>query len=157
MRKSSNSQAATVETIRHSVVSLRRLFQRKELTQLWASAFGRHSKLDYGELRLLDAVRSGATTVGDVGRLLGVDASRASRQVASAVKKGLLERRAEQRDARKVVLEVTASGQRLAEKGSQLTRDRIALALGGWSAAEKQRFAADLERFVRQLSAPHEG
>jgi DNA-binding MarR family transcriptional regulator len=144
MRKSPN----TVEAIRHSVVALRRLFQRKELAQLWASAFGRHSKLDYTELRLLDAVRAGGSTVGEVGRLLGVDASRASRQVAAAVKKGLLRRRAEQGDARKVVLEVTAAGVKLAEKGSQLTRDRIALALEGWSAAERQRFADDLERFV---------
>ncbi|MFT3711543.1 MAG: MarR family winged helix-turn-helix transcriptional regulator [Archangium sp.] len=134
------------------MVSLRRLFQRKELAQLWASAFGRHSRLDYTELRLLDAVRSGAATVGDVGRVLGVDASRASRQVASAVKKGLVRRHAEQNDARKVVLEVTAAGQRIAEKGSQLTRDRIALALDGWSATERQRFAADLEKFVRAFS-----
>src|SRR5688500_15771749 len=88
-----------VESIRRSLVSLRRLFQRRELANLWASAFGQRSELDYFDVRLLDAVRvsssnegtSGAT-VGDVSRLLGIDPSRASRQVASAVRKGLLTR-----------------------------------------------------------------
>lgn len=61
--------------------------------------------------------RAGAT-VGDVARLVGVDASRASRHVARAVTRGLLVRRASQTDARQVVLEVTPKGARLQAKGS---------------------------------------
>lgn len=141
-----------VEEIRHSLVDLRRLFQRKELAQHWAAAFGKRSRLDYAELRLLDAVRSGGATVGDVARLLGVDASRASRAVASAVEKGLLRRAVEQRDARKVVLEVTAAGAKLAAKGSELTRNRITLAIDDWSPAQTRRFARDLARFVSKMT-----
>ena len=153
MRKSS----IEVESIRQSIVELRRLFQRKDLTELWAAAFGRHSKLNYPDLRLLDAVRvaqarAGGATVGEISRLVGVDPSRASRHVAQAVRKGLLVRRAAQGDARKVVLEVTASGARLQAKGSALTRSRIALAVGSWPAADRARLAALLERFVKQLA-----
>src|SRR5215813_13806626 len=112
MRKAHKSE---VEAIRVSLVELRRLFQRRELVELWATAAGSTAGLDYTELRLLDAIRvaearGNGATVGDASRLLGVDPSRASRQVARAVAKGLLRRRAEQGDGRKVLLEVTARG-----------------------------------------------
>jgi DNA-binding MarR family transcriptional regulator len=153
--------AGTVEAIRLSLVELRRMFQRKELAELWEAAFGRSSHLDYTELRLLDAIaessgedgaggKSGAT-VGDVSRRLGVDPSRASRQVARAVSKGLLARRVAQGDGRKVVLAITPRGAAIQQKGSALTRARIALALADWSAADRDRFALAFERFVQGM------
>jgi len=158
MRKAQNIPAQ-VESIRQSMVGLRRMFQRKELTALWASASGHAGELDYSDLRLLDAVGvahgsggAGPATVGDIARLLGVDASRASRQVAAAVRRGLLARRAAQDDGRKVTLAITARGARLAARGSELTRARIALALGGWTTAEQAQLAALLHRFVAQMS-----
>jgi DNA-binding MarR family transcriptional regulator len=145
---------AHVEGIRVSLVELRRLFQRKELTALWAKAAGGDSRLDYGDLRLLDAVvvaGDGRATVGDVARLVGVDPSRASRHVARAVSRGLLRRAAAQGDARKVVLEVTPKGAALQAKGSDLTRARIALALAGWSLSDQQKFDRLFRRFVTAM------
>ncbi|HUJ61831.1 MAG TPA: MarR family winged helix-turn-helix transcriptional regulator [Kofleriaceae bacterium] len=144
---------AEIEPIRVALVDLRRLFQRKELTALWGAA-----KLDYGDLRLLDAVtvalaRRGSATVGDAARLLGIDASRASRQVARAVARGLLERRASQRDGRAVVLAVTPRGARLQARGSALTRRRIDHAIRGWPAAERRRFGTLFARFVAMMVA----
>lgn len=156
MPNAHNARGATTESIRHSLVGLRRLFQRKELADLWASAFGTQVKLDYTELRLLDAVRvSGDTgaTVGEVAVRLGIDPSRASRQVARAVRRGVLARHAAQGDARKVVVKVTPAGAKLQARGSELTRARIALALDGWSAADRQRFASLFERFARAILA----
>jgi DNA-binding MarR family transcriptional regulator len=158
--KKSEARAEQVESIRRSLVGLRRLFQRRELASLWASAFGQSSELDYFDLRLLDAVRvagsdgSSGATVGDVSQLLGVDPSRASRQVAVAVRKGLLARVAAQDDARKVLLEITPRGARLQQKGSELTRSRIDLALDGWAAADRELLAELLSRFVVQLTPP---
>ena len=130
MPKAHKSREANVEDIRRWLVTLRRLFQRKELAELWAAAFGEATQLDYTELRLLDAVAmSQPTTVGDVAQRLGIDPSRASRQVARAVASGLLGRRAEQADGRKVVLAVTRHGAALQRRGSDLTRARIALGL----------------------------
>ena len=135
------------ETIRRSLVDLRRLFQRHELPTLWGG-----NALDYGELRLLDAVRvAEPATVGDVARRLGIDPSRASRQVARAVRRGLLRRRAEQTDARKVVLEVTSRGRATQTRGSDLTRARIERAIAGWTPAERERFAELFARFVVEL------
>jgi DNA-binding MarR family transcriptional regulator len=141
------SSDPSIEAIRTSLVNLRRLFQRKELTELWAAAFGKDTQLDYSELRLLDAVTDGAT-VGEIARRLGIDPSRASRQVARAVASGLLVRRAEQADGRKVILEVTRAGARLQQRGSNLTRARIALAVASWSAADRARFAQLFGRFA---------
>ena len=78
MRKAHND-AAEVERIRTALVELRRLFQRKELTALWAAAAGGDPRLDYADLRLLDAVgvasaRHRATAGGaaaGVGRATG--------------------------------------------------------------------------------------
>lgn len=133
------------ERIRVSLVALRRLFQRKELTALWGGA-----GLDYSDLRLLDAVALSApeSTVGDVARLLGLDPSRASREVARAVSRGLVERRASPGDARRVVLAITARGDRLRARGSELTRARIEQATAGWSAADRAAFAELFARFV---------
>jgi DNA-binding MarR family transcriptional regulator len=142
------------------MVGLRRMFQRKELAALWAAEFGDDTTLDYTELRLLDAVRveqDGGATVGEIARRLGIDPSRASRQVARAVASGLLERHAEQGDGRVVVLRVTRRGAELQEQGSELTRARIALALADWSGAERERFAAQFARFTEAIldEAPH--
>ncbi len=136
------------------------MLQRKELAALWAAEFGDDTALDYTELRLLDAVRveqDQGATVGEIARRLGIDPSRASRQVASAVKNGLLERHAEQGDGRAVVLRVTRRGAVLQEQGSELTRARIALALAGWSASDRERFAALFGRFCEGMLAekPH--
>jgi DNA-binding MarR family transcriptional regulator len=147
-----------VESVRCSLVALRRLFQRRELAEMWASTFGDRARLDYGDLRLLDAVRvaqssqvDAGATVGAMSQLLGIDPSRASRQVASAVSKGLLLRQAAQGDGRKVVLKITASGERLLAKGSAVSRSRIALALDAWPDSERKRLAGLLDRFVQQL------
>lgn len=125
---------------------------------MWASAFGKQSKLDYTELRLLDAVRvsgDGGATVGEVAVRLGVDPSRASRQVARAVGRGVLGRHAVQDDGRKVVVRVTAAGAKLQARGSELTRSRISLAIDGWSAADRERFAVLFDRFAQAMLAGH--
>jgi DNA-binding MarR family transcriptional regulator len=142
------------ERIRGSLVALRRLFQRRDMVELWEAAFGRRARMDYGDLLLLDAVRvsqAGGATVGAVSALLGIDPSRGSRTVAGAVRKGLLKRRAEQGDARKVVLEITPRGAKLQATGSDLTRARIALAVRKWTAAEREEFAALFARFVEGM------
>ncbi|HEY1816940.1 MAG TPA: MarR family transcriptional regulator [Kofleriaceae bacterium] len=144
MRSAHNQRA---EAIRRSLVDLRRLFQRRELPALWGA-----NALDYAEVRLLDAVHvAEPATVGDVARRLGIDPSRASRQVARAVKRGLLRRVAEQADARKVVLEVTSRGRAIQTRGSDLTRARIERAIARWTAAERAEFVDLFARFVAEL------
>jgi DNA-binding MarR family transcriptional regulator len=152
--------AKEVELVRVALVELRRLFQRSELAKEWASAFGRAQKLDYTELRLLDAVRSATTaapgddvaTVGEIAERLGIDPSRASRLVARSVRRGTLSRHASPGDGRRVVLRVTAAGVQLQDRGSELTRARVALALAGWPTAERAAFARLFSRFAHAIA-----
>lgn len=156
-RKSPPAQR-TIEPIRGALVELRRLLQRRDLCAIWAEDIGRSGRMDYGELRLLDAVRvaqsrtSDGVTVGELATLLGIDPSRASRQVARAVKKGLVRRQATQSDGRKVVLQITASGAKLQTAGSDLTRARVDLALSGWTAKERDEFAHLFVRFAEGMA-----
>jgi DNA-binding MarR family transcriptional regulator len=156
MRKARES-VAEIEDIRLGLVALRRLFQRRELVALWAAATGTRARLDYGEVRLLDAIQAASrdqgVTVGAVARLLGIDPSRASRQVARAVARGLLRREAEQRDGRVVRLAITARGAAVQARGSALTRARIRLALARWPAEDRARFAALFARFAAAIVA----
>jgi DNA-binding MarR family transcriptional regulator len=149
--RTAHSSKPSIEAIRGALIDLRRLLQRRDLVRLWAKAVGGDAKLDYAELRLLDAVRvaSGAgTTVGHIATILGIDPSRASRQVARAVKKGLLRRAAAQTDGRKVLLEITPRGAQQQTAGGNLTRARIERAVATWSARDRAQFATLFARFA---------
>lgn len=149
-----------VELVRVGLVELRRVFQRSELAKEWAAAFGRAAKLDYTELRLLDAVRdttrtderTDGATVGEIAERMGIDPSRASRLVARSVKRGTLSRHAAAGDGRRVVLRVTAAGRKLQERGSELTRARVELALAEWPAGERAAFARMFARFAHAIA-----
>jgi len=161
MTKSHKSNRA-VDDIRLGLIELRRLFQRRELVELWESAFGRAATFDYADVRLLDAIASyrrgsdSGVTVGEVARALGVDPSRASREVSRAVKSGLLTRKSTQADGRRVELFITARGAAMQKKGSALTRARIDLALRAFGSHERQQFAALFRRFVDAISCRDE-
>jgi DNA-binding MarR family transcriptional regulator len=149
--RSRDRSEETIESIRRSLVELRRMFQRKELSRVWAEASGRSEAPDYTELRLLDAIHvcgDRGASVGDVAVRLGIDPSRASRQVASAVRRGLLTRRPAPDDARRLILAITPRGAKLQTKGGDLTRARIAVAIAGWPEREREAFEALLARFV---------
>jgi DNA-binding MarR family transcriptional regulator len=76
------------------------------------------------------------------------DLSTVSRQVASLVSRGLLERRADQLDGRASLLAVTGAGEvALAEReqGRQAFYDEV---LADWSDEEMRQFARQLERFT---------
>ncbi|MBF6203106.1 MULTISPECIES: MarR family winged helix-turn-helix transcriptional regulator [Nocardia] len=99
--------------------------------------------------RVLDAVADGAAdTVGGLAPALGVDQPRASRLVAQAVSSGLLERVADQRDGRRSVLRLTATGRRATAEARADRCSAMAAAMAEWTPAERVEFARLLERFV---------
>jgi DNA-binding MarR family transcriptional regulator len=83
------------------------------------------------------------------------DLSTVSRQVAALVGRGLLERRADQRDGRACVLAVTGAGQAAIaehERGRRAFFDEV---LTGWSADELRQFGQQLERFTAAYDRVH--
>src|ERR1700737_1642417 len=73
--------------------------------------------LELSHLDVLDAVRraevAGEVTVGAIADIMRIDPPRAGRIVAEMASRGVLRRKASQADARRIVVVLTALGQRL--------------------------------------------
>ncbi|RKT71212.1 MarR family transcriptional regulator [Saccharothrix variisporea] len=76
------------------------------------------------------------------------DPSTVSRQVATLVKEGWVERRADPDDGRASVLAVTDAGQRLLEERRAQRNQAIARMLADWSEGDLAAFIDYFERFV---------
>jgi DNA-binding MarR family transcriptional regulator len=83
------------------------------------------------------------------------DLSTVSRQVATLVARGLLERQPDQHDGRASLLAVTSAGQAAIdqhEQGRQAFFDEV---LAGWSSTEMRQLAQQLERFAAAYEHTH--
>ncbi|XVV04196.1 MarR family winged helix-turn-helix transcriptional regulator [Actinosynnema sp. CA-248983] len=76
------------------------------------------------------------------------DPSTVSRQVATLVKEGWVERRADPDDGRASVLAVTDAGKRLLDERRAQRNQAIARMLADWSEADLTAFIDHFERFV---------
>jgi len=99
-------------------------------------------------LRADPAVRMG---ISEIAEAIGVDQPRASRLVNEAVEKNLVTRRADERDARRSVVELSPAGRALLESAHANRRTAVTDALEGFSAEEVATFAALLARFTQNL------
>lgn len=107
-------------------------------------------------LRLLDALRvagASATRMGisEIAEAIGVDQPRASRLVNDAMERGLVTRRADERDARRSVVELTDAGRDALESTRATRRSAVAEAVAAFTPEETATFANLLTRFVAGL------
>jgi DNA-binding MarR family transcriptional regulator len=157
MSKPLSADDPTVAAVERAMVGVRRSQTRRALWPPMVSAVGERLgvELDFGTAAVVDAVEEptpeGAeVTVGIVAQRLGLDASRASRLVASAVAAGLVRREASQEDGRRIHLTLTELGQRVFEVEQDVRRAHIAEGMAGWSAEERRSFAELFTRFVEK-------
>ncbi|WP_236567275.1 MarR family winged helix-turn-helix transcriptional regulator [Nocardia sp. CY41] len=98
------------------------------------------------------ALRSDAeATVTDVAEQLGLDHSGASRMVRDAVAAGYLSRDASTHDRRRVVLQLTGSGQELLAASHDWQRQCFAQLTATWSEGDRHRFAVYLHRLAGEM------
>jgi DNA-binding MarR family transcriptional regulator len=83
------------------------------------------------------------------------DFSTVSRQAATLVRRGLLERRADQDDGRASLLAVTAAGQAAIDQHERGKQAFFEAVLSGWSDAEMQHFTQQLARFAAAYEHTH--
>ncbi|MGM1060956.1 MarR family winged helix-turn-helix transcriptional regulator [Saccharothrix sp. Mg75] len=76
------------------------------------------------------------------------DPSTVSRQVATLVKEGLVERRADPEDGRASVLAVTGAGARLVDERRRQRNEALAGLFADWGPDDRLRFIEYFERFV---------
>ncbi|MEU8898321.1 MarR family winged helix-turn-helix transcriptional regulator [Nocardia sp. NPDC048505] len=137
--------------IERAMVAIRRSQTRRTLNQFR----GAGPTIDPTVFAVLDAVaeRDGACTVGDIAAGLNVDQPRASRLVARAVAEDLLERRADQSDARRVLLHLTAAARAALVQARELRRAFFGRAIADWPERDRTEFARLLTRFVADFDA----
>lgn len=142
----------TVASVAESFGELQRTVRRWK-ARLQA-AFG--DDIDSATLLVLHTVDSeGPMRASALAVSVQADLSTVSRQVTTLVARGLLERRADQRDGRACLLAVTEPGRAAIagyEQGRQAFFDTV---LAGWSAEEMRQFARQLERFTAAYDHAH--
>lgn len=113
--------------------------------------------LSLGVLGVVDAVQDvpdkgdGEVTIGLVAERLGLDPSRASRLVAEAADRGLLQRTTSAHDGRRTRLELTEDGAQVFALMLAVRQAWVAERMTDWSASERRTFARLLVRFTTDL------
>jgi DNA-binding MarR family transcriptional regulator len=138
--------------IERAMVALRRGIGRRALGARVMRELG--PGVDLQAIGVVDAVEQGPgreggeVTVGLVGERMGIDPSRASRVVASALRAGYVVRVPSQADGRRAHLQLTDAGTALAESVHALRRRAFDEAMAGWTDDDRREFARLLTRFV---------
>ncbi|NLR99356.1 MarR family transcriptional regulator [Rhizobium sp. P38BS-XIX] len=108
--------------------------------------------LELSHLDVLDVVRraeaAGEVTVGTIAEMLRIDPSRASRIVADMVARGVLRRKASQADARRIVVVLTALGQRLLSEIQAQKHSVIDSIFADWASEDIERFSLLFDRYI---------
>jgi DNA-binding MarR family transcriptional regulator len=94
------------------------------------------------------------TAIGDLAEVLRCDRSNVSRLVDRAASRGLVRRRGEQADGRVTVIELTADGQRLAERFIKTLESQLRPLLAGWSSKRQHAAVETLTTLADALEQP---
>lgn len=138
--------------IERAFVRIRRGMSRRNLGARMVRELGGGVELSH--LGVVDAVEEGPdasgapVTVGMVGERMGIDPTRASRVVASALQAGYVERVASQADGRRVGLRLTDAGRALAGSARAVRQRAFDEAMQGWTDDDRRAFARLLTKFV---------
>ncbi|WP_214369280.1 MarR family winged helix-turn-helix transcriptional regulator [Pseudonocardia sp. H11422] len=97
---------------------------------------------------LVHLAMEGPQRASELAEAVCADPSTVSRRVATLVKAGLVERRADPGDGRASLLAATAEGARALEHSRRRRAEKIASAMADWPAVERRRLADLLGRFV---------
>jgi DNA-binding MarR family transcriptional regulator len=136
---------APVADVADTLVALMRSFQRAKARYVTSTI----QDVDWaGQVVLRLIAGSGPMRASEVAGCLHSDPSTVSRHVASMVKDGLLERRADPEDGRASILALTPKADAVIAEYERLRLTHFADMLSDWSERDLTRFAALLRRFT---------
>jgi DNA-binding MarR family transcriptional regulator len=138
-------RAAELETVARNVMDLLGTV-RKSAARMERNA---RSDMESATRLLLRTVAElGPMRTTDLAASVHSDLSTVSRQTASLVAAGLLERRSDPADGRASVLALTPAGEAATAEHDRARADFYAQVLDGWTPAELRQFGAALARFT---------
>lgn len=94
------------------------------------------------------------TAIGDLAEVLRCDRSNVSRLVDRAAIRGLVRRRGEQTDGRVTIIELTADGQRLAERFIKTLESQLRPLVADWSSKRQRAAIETLTTLADALEQP---
>ena len=145
-------RTAAVASVTDSFIDLQRTVRRSKARLLAAAG----NDVESATHLLLHTVEAeGPMRASALAASVHADLSTVSRQVTALVGRGLLERRADQRDGRACVLAVTDAGRAAIaehERGRQAFFDEV---LADWNADELRQFGQQMERFTAAYDRVH--
>jgi DNA-binding MarR family transcriptional regulator len=152
LRPPATRQARDEGNVGDAVVDLLRTVRRSKARLVAAAS----SDVESATQALLRIVASdGPMRASALAATVQSDLSTVSRQVATLVGQGLLERQADQLDGRASLLRVTDAGQALVAEHEHARAAFFSQVLEGWSAAELDQFAHLLTRFTTAYDQTH--
>jgi DNA-binding MarR family transcriptional regulator len=145
-----SGQRPDVAAVADRFVALMRSFGKARARMLAAAAHD----VEWSAHMVLKCVENeGPMRASAIAECLHSDPSTVSRQVASLVKDGLLERRADPDDGRASLLALTAKADAVLAEHDRIRLDYFAQMLDGWSDTDLRRFAGLLDRFTTAYEA----
>ncbi|MEO9137797.1 MAG: MarR family transcriptional regulator [Jatrophihabitans sp.] len=145
MRSAPPSSDADIADLAENVLALVRTFKKSRERWLAAAAHD----VEWSAQVLLKCLHSeGAMRAGAVAESLQSDPSTVSRQVASLVKDGMLERRSDPDDGRASILVLTPRAEQVLAEHDKIRLTHFEKMLAGWSAGDITQLAALLGRFT---------
>ena len=138
-------ERADIAAVADNFVSLMRAFTKARARILAAAE---HDVEWSAQIVLRFVANEGPVRASAVAEGIQSDPSTVSRQVASLVKEGLLERRADQGDGRASLLVVTEKAQAVLSAHDEIRLNHFADMLVDWTATDLRRFASLLAKFT---------
>lgn len=139
-----------VAAVADSVIALLRSFGKARARMLAAAA---HDVESSAHVLLKCVSGEGRIRASEVAEVLHSDPSTVSRQVATLVKDGLLERRADPADGRASLLALTSQGNAVLAEHDRIRMEHFARVLDDWTETDLRHFATMLRRFTEAYEA----
>ena len=102
---------------------------------------------------LTELGKTPALSLGDLAARTRTDQSSVSVVVTRLVEAGLITRDRDERDARRLVLQLTRAGRAMLQKATPVAQERLLRVLDQMPDAERQRFAETFEEIVNSVGA----
>ena len=146
------SRGLALDVIGDVLLGVRRLLQRPGYRERFFAALD--PTILPGTLRAVRAVQRATQeepSLGDVARILALDASTASRLVEQGVRAGYLTRSTSSSDQRRSVLQLRPEGEELLRRADDARRSLLADLTEQWTTKDVVALADLLERLVEEL------
>jgi DNA-binding MarR family transcriptional regulator len=142
--------SSDVAAVADNVIALLRSFNKARARMLAAAA---HDVEWSAHLLLRCIGQEGRLRASEVADLLHSDPSTVSRQVATLVKDGLIERQSDPADGRASLLVLTPRADAVLAEHDRIRLEHFAVVLDGWPESDLRQFATMLQQFTEAYEA----